>query len=166
MKEHAFCPFCGKGLAPKTIEGRERKACPGGDCGYVFWDNPLPVVAALIEQDGRILLARNRSWPEKVFGLITGFIERNESPDGALVREVREELGLEANAPSLIGVYGFPHQNQIIIAYHCTAAGEPVPGEEIAETRWVPVEKLRPWNFGTGFAVRDFLGTRAGRYIR
>jgi len=55
-------------------------------------------------------------------------------------------------------VYDFVRANQVIIAYHVKAKGEITPNpEEIAEYKRVPLKKLRPWNFGTGLAVRDFL---------
>lgn len=50
-----------------------RQACPDSACGHVFWDNPAPVVAALVEWEGRIILARNQAWAEGKFGLISGF---------------------------------------------------------------------------------------------
>lgn len=157
---HSFCPRCARGLERRRIEERERLACPDAACGYVHWDNPLPVVAALVELQGRVILARNRAWPEKMFGLVTGFIERDESPEQAAAREVKEELDLDATATGLIGVYPFQRKNEIIIAYHVTAQGEVRLNEELAEFRLVAPEQLRPWDFGTGLAIRDWLGRR------
>jgi hypothetical protein len=47
--------------------GRERLAC-GAGCGFVHWDNPAPVVAALVEYHGRVVLARNQGWAAGAFG--------------------------------------------------------------------------------------------------
>ncbi len=41
---------------------------------------PIPVVAAIVELDGMVILARNRLWPEKMFGLVTGFLEGVRRP--------------------------------------------------------------------------------------
>jgi len=38
-----------------------------------------PVVAAIIEHEGQVLLARGKNWPEKMFALVTGFLEADES---------------------------------------------------------------------------------------
>jgi len=141
-------------------EGRQYPSCADAACGFIFWDNPLPVVAALIEHEGAVVLARNAAWPEKVFGLITGFLEKGEGPDDAVVREVREELGLHAQIQGLIGVYPFREKNQVIIAYHLTAGGAITMSPEIVEVRHVPAHRLKPWSFGTGFAVRDWLERR------
>lgn len=160
MTSAAFCLRCGTALVERTIGGLPRRACPDAGCGYVFWDNPLPVLAGLVERDGLIVLARNRAWPEKMFGLVTGFMERDETPEEGVAREVREELGLETLSASLIGLYPFQRKNELILAYHVVAAGEIVLNEELAEFRLIPPEKLRPWDFGTGLAIRDWLARR------
>jgi len=160
MTEIKFCPYCGTRLALKKVEGKERLTCPGEGCPYVFWDNPLPVVAALVEYDGKVLLARNKAWPEKIFALITGFLEKGETPEAAIEREISEELGLDVTDLSIIGLYAFFEQNQLIIAYHAVCTGSITLGDELAETKLLPAEKLRPWPFGTGLAVRDWLEKR------
>jgi NADH pyrophosphatase NudC (nudix superfamily) len=156
-----FCPRCSVPLAERELEGRARLACPAPACDYVFWDNPVPVVAGLVEYEGRIVLARNRAWPEKTFGVITGFLERDETPEEAVAREVKEELNLDTVSAHLIGVYSFRRKNELIIAYHVPARGTIRLNEELAEFRLIAPEKLRPWDFGTGLAVRDWLRARA-----
>ncbi len=92
-----------------------------------------------------------------MFGLVTGFLERDETPEEAVAREVKEELDLDAQQVSLIGVYPFQRKNEVIIAYHVVATGEVRLNEELAEYRLVAPEKLRPWDFGTGLALREWL---------
>jgi NADH pyrophosphatase NudC (nudix superfamily) len=155
-----YCPVCGRELGEAEIDGMQRLGCPSEACDYVFWDNPTPVVAAVVERDGKIVLARNREWPEKIFGLVTGFLEKGESPDQGILREVMEELGLEGRIESFIGNYSFFQMNQLIVAFHVKATGQIRMGDELAEIREVPPERLRPWGFGTGEAVRDWLKAR------
>lgn len=137
-----------------------RPVCPENGCAFVHWDNPAPVVAALVERDGLIVLARNHAWPEKMFGLVTGFLERDESPEDAVRREVKEELALDSLDVALIGNYAFARKHEIILAYHVVASGEIALNEELADYRLIPPEKLRPWDFGTGLAIRDWLARR------
>ena len=108
-----------------------------------------------------VILARNQGWPEKMFGLITGFLEKGETPDAAVLREVREELGLTAEAAHFIGYYPFFEMNQLILAFHVPARGEITLSEELAAIKPVPVERLKPWTIGTGPAVRDWLARRS-----
>ena len=136
---------------------RERPTCP--NCGFIHYDNPDPVVAALVEHEGDVILARNEAWPETWFGLISGFLERGETPEDATLREVKEELGLDGDIVALIGVYAFFERNQVIVAYHVRATGTIHLGDELAAVRRVPPGELKPWPVGTGHAVRDWLRT-------
>jgi NAD+ diphosphatase len=160
MPEMRFCPASTKPLGRREESGLPRLACPDATCGYVFYDNPTPVVAALLEHEGAVVLVRNKGWPDEWFGLVSGFLERGEAPEAGVLREVREETGLEGELAGLIGAYAFPEMNQVIIAYHVRGRGEVALGAEIAAARRVTPEKLRPWPFGTGPAVRDWLARR------
>jgi NAD+ diphosphatase len=155
-----FCPRCGGALQTGDYGGMPRQGCASRECGYVCWDNPTPVVAAVVEHEGKIVLARNRAWPEKMFALITGFLERNELPQQAVLREVEEELGLKVYEASFIGHYSFERMNQLIIAFHVPAAGEIKLGEELVEWKHVELPKARYWPAATGLALRDFLRSR------
>ena|SRR5437868_3694267 len=154
-----FCPKCAAPLVDKVVETASRRVCSAG-CGFIHYDNPTPVVAAVVEHEGAIVLARNRAWPRTFYGLITGFLERNETPQQCAVREVKEELNLEADPPTLIGVYSFERMNQVIIGFHVTATGVIALNEELDDYKHVPLERCRAWPSGTGFALRDFLRSR------
>jgi NAD+ diphosphatase len=157
----SFCPRCGKPLAERVDGGLSRPACPDASCGYVHYVNPTPVVAAVVEHEGAVILVRSKGWPEGWFGLVTGFLELGETPEQGIVREVKEELDLTGEVVGLIGVYAFFQMNQIIVAYHVRAEGTLKLGDELEASKAVPPEKLRPWPFGTGEAVRDWLKGRA-----
>jgi NAD+ diphosphatase len=163
MSERTFryCPRCATPLGERDDGGRPRKACPAEGCGYVFYDNPLPVVAALVELDGKVILARGKGWPAGMFGLITGFLERDETPEQGVLRELREELSLEGRVVELIGLYPFPQRNELIVAFHVEARGEIVLDDEIEEIKRVDPARLRPWPFGTGLAVADWVARRS-----
>lgn len=155
---YRFCPCCATPLTRQVLGERERASCAA--CGWVHWDNPTPVVAALIEVAGRILLARNRAWPEKMFALVTGFLERDETPLQAVAREVAEETALSTTSAELIGVYEFTRKNEVIIAYHVMAEGEIRLGEELVDYRLIEPARLRPWPLGTGLAMADWMRGR------
>lgn len=157
MDSIKYCPQCAAPLAVRDIAGRTRRACPDGACGYVHWDNPLPVVAGLVQVGDAILLARNAAWPENMFALITGFLERDESPEQGLAREIKEETNLDVAALTLIGVYDFTRKNELIIAYHARCEGDIVLSEELVDYRLVPPHTLRPWRAGTGPAVAEWM---------
>ena len=165
MTSFKFCPQCAAPLQQLTADEdsgpKTRLRCAA--CGFTHWNNPTPVLAAVIEladRDGRLLLARNAAWSGKMFGLITGFMEAGETPEAGIAREIAEETSLEVDALKLIGVYDFQRMNQVIIAYHAIARGEIVLSPELVEYRLYTPDTVRCWRAGTGYALAEWLTAR------
>jgi NAD+ diphosphatase len=156
--DYKFCPRCATPLQVQTASGLDRNVCPA--CGFTHWNNPAPVVAALVQVGDEMLLARNAAWPPKMFALITGFLEPGEAPQDGIAREIKEETNLDAQQIELIGVYEFARKNEVIMAYHVIASGQVQLSEELVEYRMVPPHKLKPWRAGTGLAVADWMKAR------
>lgn len=153
-----FCPQCAAPLTEQNLEGQARLRCTQAACQYVHWDNPTPVVAAVVEHEGDVILARNKAWPVPFYALITGFLEKSDpSPEAAIAREVQEELGLVASGVHFIGHYRFERQNQIIIAYHVPATGVITLNDELLDYRRIAPAQARYWPAATGLALRDWL---------
>ncbi|HEY1058017.1 MAG TPA: NUDIX domain-containing protein [Limnobacter sp.] len=158
--QYRYCPQCAQPLAQRDHGGAQRMVCTAEPCGFVQWGNPVPVVAALVEYQGKILLARNAAWPAEFYALITGFLERNESPEEGVARELKEETNLDAVETSLIGVYPFQRKNEVIMAYHVKAEGEVSLSEELVAYKLIEPAKLRPWRMGTGLAMAHWMQAR------
>lgn len=165
LPSYKFCPTCATPLEMRSQmeDGGEtsRLRCPA--CGWTHWNNPTPVLAAVVEladRGGLVLLARNAAWPGKMFALITGFMEAGETPEAGIAREIAEETSLHTEALKLIGVYDFQRMNQVIIAYHAVARGEISLSPELVEYRLYKPEEIRCWRAGTGYAVADWLTAR------
>jgi len=163
--EVRFCTNCATALAwvVQAEDGgdKSRLRCPA--CGWTHWNNPTPVLAAVIECEdraGQLLLARNAAWPGHFFGLVTGFMEAGESPEEGVAREVAEETSLSVCAVAPIGVYDFQRMNQVIVAYHVRARGEIVLSPELAEYRLFDPTEVKCWPAGTGQALADWLRSR------
>ena len=156
-----YCPTCANPLALRVLEGVEREACTLPTCQYIHWDNPVPVVAALVQYRDHVILARNAQWPSPMFSLITGYLERNESPEQAVLREVHEELGLQGQVSGFIGHYSVFKNNQLLLAYWVRADGQLKLDKEIAEVRLVSHDQLKHYEFGeltiTAQIVNEYL---------
>jgi NADH pyrophosphatase NudC (nudix superfamily) len=157
-----FCPQCATPLEfiAQMEDGGEKERLRCVACGYTHWNNPTPVLAAVVEYQGKILLAQNAAWPGKMFALITGFMEAGETPRGGIEREIREETNLEATELNLIGVYDFQRMNQVIIAYHAVCHGKVKLSPELVDYRLYAFDEVKCWPSSTGFALADWLRTR------
>lgn len=160
-----YCPDCATPLAQiSAVEDsgdKLRLRCPA--CGFTHWNNPVPVLAAIVEctdQGGRILLARNAAWTQRMFALVTGFMEAGESPEQGIRREVAEETALEVVDTALVGVHEFLRMNQVIITYHVRARGPVRLSPELAEYKLFEPAAIRCWRAGTGLALAQWLRMR------
>ena len=157
-----FCPHCATPLEfiAQLEDGGEKERLRCVACGFTHWNNPTPVLAAVIEFEGKILLAQNAAWPGKMFALITGFMEAGETPKGGIEREIAEETSLETTELNLIGVYDFQRMNQIIIAYHAVCHGQVKLSPELVDYKLFAFDEVKCWPAGTGYALADWLRSR------
>jgi NAD+ diphosphatase len=160
--EVRWCPACATELLPIVAAedggDKSRLRCPA--CGWTHWNNPTPVLAAIVQcsdRDDQLLLARNAAWSGRMFALITGFMEAGESPEDGIARELMEETGLVADQITLVGVHEFTRMNQVIITYHVRARGEIRLSPELAEYRLFAPSEVRCWRAGTGLALAQWL---------
>ena len=99
-----FCVNCGEPLALKTIEGRDHEYCPKD--GFVLWRDPKVAAAVVVEHEGGIVLGRRAIEP--AYGdwcLPGGFVNDDEDPASAAVRECREEINAAVELTALLGIY-------------------------------------------------------------
>lgn len=120
-----FCVQCGAGLEPEQRDSRLRQVCPA--CGWVYYPHLKVAAAALIEQDGEVLLLKRASPPwQGYWNLPAGYVEVDEPPERAAEREAREETGLQVQADALFGQYFFdddPRGNGLLLVFRCAVIG-------------------------------------------
>jgi 8-oxo-dGTP diphosphatase len=92
--------------------------------------------------DGRVLLGRRARDPHAgSWDVLGGFMDPGETPEAAVVRELREETGLECAVGRYLGgftdVYGATGDATLNLAFACTyLGGEPVAADDVSELRW------------------------------
>ncbi len=115
-----YCSSCGSRISAKKIDGRNRGFC--NDCGYIVYENPLPVAAVIVCNDkNEVLLVRRGNHPMRgMWCLPCGFAENDEEIDQAALRELREETGLEGVGSTLVDVsssHNFFYGNLLMVTY-------------------------------------------------
>lgn len=146
MKEKTHCPFCGNRLIQKHLEGRLRFFCE--DCNEPIYENPTPATCLVVLDQNRQLLLAKRSVEPKIgeWCLPGGFMELDESPEEAALRELQEETGLHGKIDKLLGVTTAPNRlygTVLMVGYLVTDySGELTPGDDVAEAYYFDPNRL------------------------
>ena len=152
-----FCVNCGAPLVVKKIEGRDFEVCPVD--GYVLWRDPKVAAAVVVEVEGGVVLGRRAIEPGYgLWCLPGGFVNDDEDPAAAAVRECLEEINAEVELTSLLGVYhiGKTAASSIVgIAYRGRLVdGATIsPGPEMLEVGVFAADALPPIAFPSHHAV-------------
>jgi NAD+ diphosphatase len=164
---HAYCGRCGSPTEPHEAE--MARVCPG--CGVLHFPRISPAVITLVHRDdGAVLLASDRRFRPGFFALVAGFVEPGETLEEAVVREVREEVGVEVGDLRYFGSQAWPFPSQLMVGFLARyRSGEIVPQEsEIAEARWFPLDAMpdpdsRPAPYSiAGRLIAHYLETAGG----
>jgi ADP-ribose pyrophosphatase YjhB (NUDIX family) len=132
-----FCVNCGAALVSRVIEGREVEACPRDS--FILWHDPKVSTAVVVEAEDGIVLGRRSIEPGYgLWCLPGGFVNDDEDPAVAAVRECLEEISVPVELTGLIGVYHVPKADapsMVGIAYKGRIVDGAVPaaGAEMLE---------------------------------
>ncbi|HVO38181.1 MAG TPA: NUDIX hydrolase [Spirochaetia bacterium] len=157
MTTYSFCPVCGGGpLTAGAPEIPPADVLVCGACGFLFWQNSKPAVGAIITRRlahaWHVLLTRRGIEPFKgMWDAPGGFLGNGELPEAGLVRELREELGVEISNPRFLTshVDQYPREDVaeqarfvLSLFYRCEISedAELVPADDIVEARWFPLD--------------------------
>ena len=146
LAEWRTCPRC----QARLEHGDGLVSCPS--CGFEQYANPAPTASALVvDDDGRVLLARRAGDPGKgLWDLLGGFVDEGEDALATLRRELREEIGLEvAEVGEFLGaipdVYGENGIATLNLYWSVRLAeGRPEPADDVAALEWVARDDLPP----------------------
>ena len=133
-----FCPACGTPLAP--IDGWGR-GCPS--CKHTQYPPVSPATIVLIHDGERILLTTKDGWGKR-YGLVAGFVEPGESFEECVVREVREEVGVELADIQYIASQPWPFPHQVMVGFMARYAGGEIviDTHELAGAAWFTRDTL------------------------
>lgn len=151
MKPFDFCPSCATRL--EQDEERAGKACP--NCARTWYPNPSPTVGAAIVRDGRALISKRGSEPEKGrYDVPGGFLNAGEEALDGLRRELREELGVEVDVTMndcvQMATHTYGDEEDYVLAIGFLArlvSGDPEPSDDVADIDWVTLDELDDIDF-------------------
>jgi NAD+ diphosphatase len=130
------CPKCG---TPTVIEqgGWSRRCFK--DNNEIFPRTDPAIIVAITDQQDRILLGSQGTWEHNRWSVLAGFVEAGESLEAAVVREMKEECGLEVFDIQYLYSQSWPFPQSLMLGFSAKADSsiEFLPdGEEIVKLRW------------------------------
>lgn len=139
-RTHQYCGCC---ATPTLYAPQERaKRCP--TCGLVNYPRLCPAVIVLIGRGEELLLARAPRFRDGMYSVLAGFVEPGESLEETVVREVREEVGVEIAEIRYFGSQPWPYPNSLMIGFTAQYAGGEIAidQQEILEAHWFHKQNL------------------------
>lgn len=142
-RNHRYCGRCGT-LTVGHAQGERARVCPS--CGFSQYPRINPCVIVVVTRGEELLLARAQRFNRPMFSALAGFIEAGETAEETLVREVREEVGVEVVNPRYFGSQSWPFPGNLMLGFHAEyASGDIVlQEEEIAEAGFYHFTALPP----------------------
>ena len=129
------------------------------ECGQ--WPQPSLAVDAIAIRGSKILLITRGNEPWKgMLAFPGGFVELGENPEDAVIRELKEECGLDGRVLRLLCVKGNPERDPrghiISIAYLIDVSGEPIAGDDAESANWYEISQVKEMA-GDHMSMLDYL---------
>jgi len=135
--------FCGKcGRATTLSETEPAKIC--GSCGHVQYPKISPAIIVAVVNGDRILLGHSGRFPEKLYSVIAGFVDPGETLEQCVLREVKEETGIDIDSVTYFGSQPWPFPDSLMIGFTARYTGGiiQVDGKELLHADWFRADEL------------------------
>ncbi len=161
-RNHKYCGRCGGETVPR--ENERARTCP--TCKRTSYPPVAPAIMILISHGRKLLLARKFGWGNTRYSALAGFVEPGETLETTVVRETREEVGVEIKNIKYFGSQPWPFPNNLMIAFTAEYAGGDVTpdGVEIEEAAFYDVDELP--NLPPGISISRRMITAVAEELR
>ena len=137
-----YCGACGNELVWET--GGRTKRCTRESDPHRHFPRTDPATIMLVHDGDRALLGRQSIWPTGLYSTLAGFVEVGETAEGAVAREVFEEVGVRVDDIQYAGSEAWPFPRSLMLGYTARATTFDVRiGAELEDARWFTRAELR-----------------------
>ena len=159
-RDHRYCGRCGQAMT-MDLDERGMRCQP---CATISYPRISPCIIVLVHRRNELLLARNANFPVPMYSTLAGFIEAGETAEQTLVREVREEVGVEVANLQYFSSQSWPFPSQLMLGYFAEHAGGDIVCDqvEIADAQWFDYRDLPmtpPESSISGQLIKHYINT-------
>jgi len=143
---HQHCPNCG--AITVMQQGGWSRLCVSED-RQLFPRTDAAVIVSITDDQDRLLLGTQGSWDQNRWSILAGFVEAAESLEAAVIREMKEESGLDVTNPVYLGSQAWPYPYSLMLGFTAQVDSSISPesirpdGVEIAKLRWFTRAELK-----------------------
>ena len=140
-KQNTFCGSCGTPTQLKTDE--RAVVCPA--CQKTMYPTISPAIIVAILSKNKILLARGVNFRDNMYSLVAGYVDVGETLEDAVIREAKEEVGLEVRDIQYYSSQPWPFSGSMMIGFIAEADdAQPIhiDEKEIAHSQWFSRDDL------------------------
>lgn len=137
-----FCGVCGS--PTQSDRAGHMRRCTDPNCAAPEFPRTDPAVIVLVHDGERCLLGNKHGWPENRFSTIAGFVEPGETIEQAVVREVKEETGVDAAALEYHSSQPWPFPGSVMLGFLARAVSAEIAlnDGELRDARWFSREEV------------------------
>ncbi len=141
-RTHRYCGRCGAPTEAKTNE----RAMVCTQCGLMNFPRLFPAVIVLVEREHEILLARSPHFAAGMYSVLAGFVEPGETLEETVVREIKEEVGIDVADVRYVASQSWPFPNSLMLGFTATYAGGEmvIDPTEIEAAGWFTPDTMPP----------------------
>ncbi len=134
LRTTRYCGVCGAETVAK--EDERARICP--QCSQLYFPRISPAVICAVIRGDEVLLARSTTVPYNMYSILAGFVEPGETLEECVVREVKEEVGLEVGNIRYFGSQPWSFPDSLMVGFTAEyVSGEIVTDDkEIVEAKW------------------------------
>lgn len=142
--DFTFCPRCGEKLRPKLC-GDEGEVPYCESCKRPFFPFSYPCVICLcISEDGSEIALIKQGYVSENYVNVAGYVKRGETPESTAVREINEEIGLDAVSVRYVGSWYHAKSDNLMLGFECRVRkAELALSSEVDEAEWFSIENAR-----------------------